>query len=57
MPDLLDVLGKGESRAVMETAALSARVKGVKQSKSVVKERVTVMDMGENDYMTYHLGQ
>ena len=57
MWDFLDVLAKGEAHTTMETAALAARVKGAKQSKSVVKERVAVMDMGENDYMTYHLGQ
>ena len=54
---MLDVSGKGESRESMEEAALTARVKDAKQNQTVVKERVTVMGMGEKDYMTYHLGQ
>ena len=54
---MLDVLGKGEAHTTMETVSLVTRVKGAKQSKSVVKERVAVMDMGDKDYMTYHLGQ
>ena len=31
-------------------------VKGAKQNKIVVTERVTVMGLGDNGYMTYHLG-
>ncbi len=57
MWDLLDVSGKGEAPAAMEAAALAARVKGAKQSQTVVKERAAVMDLGENGYMAYRLGQ
>ena len=46
---------------MIRQAALAARVKGdvkdVKQNQTVVKERVAVMGLGENGYMTYHLGQ
>ena len=46
---------------LIRQAALAARVKGdvkdVKQNQTVVKERVAVMGLGENGYMTYHLGQ
>ena len=54
---MLDVSGKGEAPAAMEAAALAARVKGAKQSQTVVKERAAVMDLGENGYMAYRLGQ
>ncbi len=54
---MLDVSDKGESHSVMETVALVAHVKGTNQSQTVVKERVSVMDLGESGYMSYHLGQ
>ena len=38
-------------------ARVKGGVKGAKQNQTVVKERVAVMGLGDNDYMTYHLGQ
>ena len=43
---MLGVSGHGEARATMEAAVITARVKGNKQRKVVVKERTTVMDVG-----------
>ena len=50
---MLDVSDKGESHSVMETAAFVAHVKGTNQSQTVVKERVSVMGLGESGYMSY----
>ena len=54
---MLDVSDQGEVHTVMETSALTAHVKGAKQTQTVVKERVAVMVLGEGDYLSYHLGQ
>ncbi len=36
---------------------LTIHVKVTKESQTVVKERATVMGLGENGYMAYRLGQ
>ncbi len=38
-------------------AHVKGGVKGVNQIQSVVKKRAAVMGLGENDYMSYLLGQ
>ena len=47
---------RGQVCAAMKTATLVTRVKGSKQSKTVVTQRVTVMGLGGNGYMTYYIG-
>ena len=42
---------------MIRQAALASHVKGVTQSKTVVTERVAVMDLGENGLQGYRLGQ
>ena len=38
-------------------AHVKGSVKGANQIQSVVKKRTAVMGLGENDYMSYLLGQ
>ena len=40
----------------MTAVVLAVRVKDAKQSRVVVTERVTVMGLGANGYMSYRLG-
>ena len=42
---------------MIRQTVLTDRVKGVKQSQAVVKERAASMGLGENVCMDYRLGQ
>ncbi len=56
MCHLFDETAKGETREVMKETVLDARVKGTKESKTVVEVRATELLLGEDGLMMYHLG-